>query len=165
MLLIYNKYIIGQYGQHLQLLTSTWYSLYTVYHLHRFSIYMVFALKIKLFSIYTVYHLHGIHSTWFSISSKYHKMTILCLNLHGIHSTWFSLYTVFNLYLFSSTQYSLYTVYHLHCIQSTLSTIYIGFESTTLISISIMYFNLQLWFQSQQFFWGTSDLYRPDNFL
>ena len=103
-----------------------------------------------LISIYTVYHLHGIHSTWFSISSKNHKMTILCLNLHGIHSTWFSLYTVFNLYLFSSTQYSLYTVYHLHCIQSTLSTIYIGFESTTLISISIMYFNLQLRFQSQQ---------------
>ena len=59
----------GQYGQHLQLLTSTRYSLYTVYHLHLISIYTVFALQIKLFSIYSVYHLHSIHSTRFSISS------------------------------------------------------------------------------------------------
>ena len=136
-------------------LASTTFNIYMVFTLHSLSSTPFFNLhgfrsqNQVIFNLYTVYHLHGIHSTWFSISSKNHKMTILCLNLHSIHSTWFSLYTVFNLYLFSSTQYSLYTVYHLHCIQSTLSTIYIGFESTTLISISIIYFNLQLWFQSQ----------------
>ena len=83
------------------------------FNLHCASIYTI-CFQSTWYSIYSVYHLLGIHSTRYSISSKNHKKTILCLNLHDIHSTQFSIYTVFNLHLFSSTRYSLYTVYHLH---------------------------------------------------
>ena len=107
----------------------------------------------NLLSIYTVLrstrfvsNLHGIQSTRSTIYSVF--------TLHGIQSqakiikrpyfVW--IYTIFTLHSFRSTLYSIYTYFHLHGIHSIRFTIYIGFESTSLISISIVYFNLQLWF-------------------